>query len=194
MLSSNKGKQGLEEEKRLLRQEVKNKIGKLSCDQLRREEHIIESKLQALPVYRDSRVIMFYWSLPGEVDTKNLISKAKEKKKTVALPVIADKNDMQPYEFSCSSELLEGPLKIMQPDVNISSPVEAGALDIVIVPGVAFDREGRRLGRGKGYYDRFLSRISGKTCKIGLAFNCQFLTRLPFDSLRDEKVDLVITG
>ena len=186
-------KQLLEEEKKRLRQTLRNKFKEQNRAEIERQNRIIEEKLVSLSVYRDSRAVMFYWSMPGEVDTKNLIRKTEEMKKIIALPVIGDENGMCPYQFTAMSRMVEGPFGMLQPDANSCLPIDAKDLDIVIVPGVAFDKQGRRLGRGKGYYDRFLGRLSARTCKIGLAFNFQFLDILPFNPLQDIEVDAVIS-
>ena len=186
-------KQSLEEEKRCLRQAVKSKFRAQNQEELNRQNRIIEEKLESLSVYRDSRVVMFYWSMPGEVDTRSLIRKAEEMKKIIALPVIKDNNVMHPYQFSAGARTVNGPFGVLQPDINSCVQVEAKDLDIVLVPAVAFDKQGRRLGRGNGYYDRFLDKLSARTCKIGLAFSFQFLDKLPFNPLQDREVDAVIS-
>jgi len=161
-------------------------------DELDRQNRRIQEKLESLPAYKEAKVLMFYWALPGEVETERLIRKAKEAKKTVTLPVVIDKATMQPYEFRSSSELVTGALGVRQPDGCLCRKIDVERLDAVIVPGVAFDTSGKRLGRGRGYYDTFLQRLKPETVTIGLAFDHQIVEDLPFNPLQDRKVDHVI--
>jgi 5-formyltetrahydrofolate cyclo-ligase len=178
--------------KEKVRAQVRAAFKARAQDELDRQSRRIQEKLEDLPVYKEAKVLMFYWALPGEVETERLMRKAKEEKKTVTLPVVIDKGMMQPYEFGSSSELVTGAFGAREPDSRLCRKIEAERLDAVIVPGVAFDMSGRRLGRGKGYYDTFLQRLKAKTVTIGLAFDHQIVEDLPFDPLQDRKVDHVI--
>ena len=82
---------------------------------------------------------MFYWALPGEVGTRDLIRKAKEENKIVALPVVTGEKDMQPYEFTSESELVKGLFGIYEPKRKTSSKINVEDLSLVIVPATAFD-------------------------------------------------------
>jgi 5-formyltetrahydrofolate cyclo-ligase len=181
---------------RLSKEKVRARVRKAfkaqAQDELDRQSRLIQEKLENLPVYRQAKVLMFYWALPGEVETERLIRKAKEEKKTVTLPVVIDKGTMQPYEFRSSSELVTGAFGVRQPDGRFCRRIEVERLDAVIVPGAAFDMSGKRLGRGKGYYDTFLRGLKAKAVTIGLAFDHQIVEDLPFDPLQDRKVDHVI--
>ncbi|MBN2120214.1 MAG: 5-formyltetrahydrofolate cyclo-ligase [Candidatus Omnitrophica bacterium] len=185
---------GPDERKDRLRRIVKERFKEKTLLELAEESRVITEKIEGLSAYKDARVVMFYWALPEEVDIKNLLRKAKEEKKRVTLPVIIDKQDLKPYELTSYTQLVKGPLGLLQPDVKASCEVDFHQLDLVIVPGRAFDKEGRRLGRGRGYYDRFLKKLSSKTFTIGLAFAHQIFDNLPFNPLQDQKVDLIVTS
>ena len=174
------------------RLKVRQALKACAQEELKRQSRLIQEKLEGLEAYRKAKVLMFYWALPGEVETEDLIRKAKEEKKTVTLPVVIDKVTMQPYEFISSNELVTGTFGVKQPDIRVCRKIENERLDAVIVPGVAFDASGKRLGHGKGYYDDFLSKLDPKVLTIGLAFSHQILEDLPFNPLQDRKVDLVI--
>ena len=182
------------EQKHKVRQEIKNILKVYSSVQRDRQIESIGQQLETLPAYRKAKTVMFYWSISGEVGTKDLIGRAKEMNTQIALPVVMDKGEMVPYEFTASGDLVPGSLGILQPDAQRASPVSLDKLDVVIVPGVAFSRQGKRLGRGGGYYDRFLKKLPSSVKRIGLAFTFQVFEDLPFDPLQDEKVDLVITA
>lgn len=182
----------IKEEKQTIRKLIKRRIKEIDREKLQQETHLVEERFLELAVYKDARVIMFYWSLPGEIETKNLIRKAKEENKIVALPVIGDDVSLQPYEFTHQEGLVKNALGIWEPNKETASKIDIRDLDVVVVPAVAFGKDNSRLGRGKGYYDRFLKRLSPKTCTIGLALSAQVLKNLPVSS-QDKKVDVVIS-
>ena len=121
---------------------------------------------------------MFYISFGGEPETSGMIEAARSSGKIVMVPVCT-KNNMiiRPCLLEDSAELRIGPYGIREP--ALERPVPIDNLDLVIVPGVAFDKKGNRLGRGKGYYDRFLKELSDDTATIGLAYDFQILPSVP---------------
>lgn len=137
---------------------------------------------------------MFYYPLKREVNLLGAIREAL-KQKRVCFPVVDLKEgDLIPYQVKdLVKDFVKGPLEIMQPDKEKATEVELQDIEVVIVPGLAFDREKNRLGRGKGFYDRFLKRLDKKTRKLGVGFDFQLITSIPTDPPRDEKVDLVVT-
>ena len=183
----------IKERKEQLRQAVNCKARRLSSKVRLKESRAIQKKLEAQSLYKKAQVIMFYWALPLEVDTKDLIRKARIKGKIVVLPVLTKDNEMKAYEYTEKNSLVKSPLGFWGPDPKKARQIDAEDLDIVITPGLAFDKSGNRLGRGKGCYDRFLKKLDSKTYKIGLAFRFQILDSLAF-SFQDERLDLVISG
>ena len=181
-------------EKRKTRRRIKDILSRVPCQQFSKEQATIEKKFQELPDYKKAETIMFYWPLGREVDTRKLIRKAKQDKKKIGLPVVIDQNNMQPYEYTEENNLTKNSLGVREPDPDTAKKIEIEKLDIVVVPGIAFDKDNSRLGRGKGYYDRFLRRLSLKTKTIGLAFTFQRVESLAFNPLSDQKVDLVISS
>jgi len=122
--------------------------------------------------------VMFYIAMPGEVDTQEMIETAKRLGKIIAVPVcVKNRISLRPAILDSHAHLKKGPYGVFEP--VISRFIGLKDLDLVITPGVAFDKKGNRLGRGKGYYDRFLSRIPKDTPSIGLAFNLQILPVVP---------------
>jgi len=161
---------------------------------LQRRSENVARNLQNLPLYKQADCVMFYYPLKREVNLLGVIREAL-KQKRVCFPVIDLKEgNLIPYEVKdLAKDLVKGPLEIMQPDRERAREVELQALDVVIVPGLAFDREKNRLGRGKGFYDRFLKRLDKKTRIVGVAFDFQLIPSIPAHPPRDEKVDLVVT-
>jgi 5-formyltetrahydrofolate cyclo-ligase len=143
------------------------------------------NKLEQLERFKDAKIIVSYWPLPKEVDLKELNKKYCENK-TILLPVIED-NDISLKQFTSENKLKIDVLGIKTPLGEEFTSFEK--IDLVIVPGIAFDIKGNRLGRGKGFYDRFLKKLSAY--KIGICFDFQIFDQIPVDE-NDMCVDEVI--
>jgi 5-formyltetrahydrofolate cyclo-ligase len=143
-----------------------------------RKSRVIQRKLLRNKVFKKAKTVMFYVAFGGEVNTEDMIREAKKIGKLICVPVCRkDKTIMQPAALDDYCELKKGPYGVLEP---ISKALlDPQDLDLVIVPGLAFDKKGNRLGRGKGCYDRFLSTLSGNTPSIGLAFDFQILPLIP---------------
>jgi len=166
-------------------------------------EKIKEKFLSLVDRYK-SNTILLYYPHRNEVDTRPIIRELLKRKKTVLLPKV-EKNHILPIFISDISDLKEGFAGIKEPEGKVY-PKEK--IDIVVVPAVAYDRRGYRLGYGKGFYDRFLKdfqNLKGKLCFktkskrnrlktqfIGLAYDFQVLDSLPYEE-HDIPVDIIIT-
>lgn len=138
--------------------------------------------------------VLIYLSKDEEVGTDNLLDRAFDLGKRVYVPVVIGENDEL-----CIAELpgpdisfrlgVFGIREPVEEDLNFVSPDQ---IDLVVVPGLAFDRQGGRIGYGKGYYDRLLSRLSSQVPRIALAFDFQVLDTVPQDG-NDIRVDAIIT-
>ena len=146
---------------------------------------IIVNKIIDLDIYNKARVIALYNSLKEEVDTSILISKSLKNKK-VLLPKIID-NKMKFIIINNESLYEKSNIGVLEPIGEIYN----GKIDLIIVPGVAFDKKLNRLGFGMGYYDKYL--INNKSFKIGICFSEQIVDSLPIDKY-DIKMDMVITN
>ncbi len=146
-----------------------------------RKNKLIMRRLFALNEFRSAKTIMFYASFAGEVDTYKMIKEAIKKGKTVSLPFIGkNKKRLIPRAIKgLSHSLEEGPFSSPQPRLECSRPIAKKDLDFVVVPGLAFDHLGFRLGRGQGYYDRFLAGLSKNTYTTGVCFDFQIVSSLP---------------
>ena len=173
-------------EKELIREKIKKKKQQLTDKEKEIEAANVFEKIEALPEFINAHNIMIYWSMPDELPTHNFIIRWS-KKKTMLLPVVKGE-DMLIKPFSTKEELKQGSLGIWEPDVQKEY---LNSIDLVIVPGVAFDRDKSRLGRGKGYYDRYF--INKRIVKIGVCFDFQLLESIPIDSF-DIKMDKVVTN
>ena len=173
-------------EKELIREKIKKKKQQLTDKEKEIEAANVFEKIEALPEFINAHNIMIYWSMPDELPTHDFIIRWS-KKKTMLLPVVKGE-DMLIKPFSTKEELKQGSLGIWEPDTQKEY---LNSIDLVIVPGVAFDRNKSRLGRGKGYYDRYF--INKRIVKIGVCFDFQLLESIPIDSF-DIKMDKVVTN
>ena len=150
----------------------------------------IARRLLESPAWGRARTVHTYVSsLPGEVDTHALVGAARARGMRVLVPVVAGRREpLRHAEIGGLRELARGPLGLLQP----RSPrfVEPAA-DLVLVPGLLFDRRGGRIGRGGGYYDRFLAGLAGGE-RIGLIYDELFVDRVPTED-HDVAVDAVAT-
>lgn len=143
-----------------------------------RKSKFIKDKLFRTLVFKKAKIVMFYISFDGEVNTQGMIKEAHRLGKIVAVPVCkGNRITIRPCLLRNKAKVKKGPYGICEPAVKKYIKLED--LDLVIVPGIAFDKKGNRLGRGKGCYDYFLKRVTGDTASIGLAFDFQILPSLP---------------
>jgi len=144
----------------------------------KRKSRVIRNKLFRTPIFKKAKVVMFYISFGGEVETEEMIIGAKRLGKKVAVPVcVHNRVILKPCLLAHKAKLEKGPYGICVPTVKNYICIKD--IDLVVVPGVAFDKEGRRLGRGKGCYDRFLENLPHNKTSIGLAFDFQILPSVP---------------
>ena len=181
--------------KHKIRKEIKSKFKAYSSLEKSGKSAIIKSKLFNIEEFKKAKVVMFYVSLKDEVDTFIMIDEALKAGKRIAVPVILkEEKRLIAGEIHNRLEDLESQhFGIYQPRQDRVKEIPLDDIDLVVVPGVAFDRKNIRLGRGHGYYDRFLSGLPKKTKTIGLAFDFQVLEDLPQDP-HDVPVSKIITA
>lgn len=179
--------------KQKIREEILKKLNEQSEHRRKEKSLKIKEMLFKSSEFRQAKAIMFYASFDGEVDTDEMIKEALKLRKTVVIPKIEENKKMTPRVVS---DIDRG---WGRDCYGIKQPKEGSRLlaleriDLVIVPGLAFDRYGNRLGRGKGYYDRFLSQLAPHIPTVALAFDFQLLPCLPV-ALHDLTVDKVISA
>ncbi|TET52955.1 MAG: 5-formyltetrahydrofolate cyclo-ligase [Actinobacteria bacterium] len=166
--------------------EVRDKIDK---SQKQTKENKIREKLERLEIYQQAYTVLYYVSFKSEVDTHKLIKEALKENKVVAAPLV-NKKSLLVKQISSFRQLKPGAMGILEPDKKRSS-VKLKDLNVIIVPGVAFDKEHHRLGYGGGYYDRLLSKKED-FISISLAFEEQIIDKLPYNKY-DQKVDFIVT-
>lgn len=152
-----------------------------------------QARLLGLPAFAEAAAIALYWSTRNEVRTDRLYEAARAAGKLVVLPCLTpDRRALLFYPLRSPEELVPGPFGLLEPPGNGRAPVEPGALGLIVVPGLAFDRWGYRLGYGRGYYDRWLASTAGRPVLVGLAYAFQILDEIPAGP-SDHRMQVVVT-
>lgn len=177
--------------KQQIRETIREKRDAMAKEEVERKSGAIAKKLEATVEYREAKTVLFYAAKGNEVQTKKLINDALKSGKKVLLPITnTAAGELGVAEIrDYSSDLKPGAFGIMEPKQR--SAVEEEEIDVVIVPGVAFDKDGHRLGYGLGYYDKLLHRLT-KAAEIGLAYDFQVVEKLPRES-HDRPTDMIVT-
>jgi len=173
-----------------IRSKILNRLKTHKEEDRDKKSRLVKKRLFRTSIFKKAKVIMFYIALSGEVKTEEMIEAAKKLGKTVAVPICEhDRIIIRPCILTHRAKLRKGPYGICEPAVK--SFIDIKDLDLVIVPGLAFDKKGNRLGRGRGCYDHFLQRLPKDTPAIGLAYDFQILPSVPATAT-DIKVNKVI--
>lgn len=175
----------LQQEKRRLRELLKQKRRILTKEQVTEQSALVVSHLETLPCFISAKSVLIYYPTHNEVDLLSLIKKYK-REKTFLFPVVHRRAmDACPYEGN--AKMHRGQFNIPEPTTE---PYE-GKIDLIVIPGVGFDKLGNRLGQGGGYYDRFLANGHKGATLIGVAYDFQFVEQVPTNR-RDKKMDYII--
>jgi len=169
-----------------IRKKFLEKRGKINKEENKEKAEIIKEKLFSLEEYKKAKTVMFYVSFGSEVFTHDMVEEAL-KDKTVIVPKIVE-FEIVPCRIDNFTELEPGKYRILEP-VDCSKE-QKNNIDIILVPGIAFDKRGYRIGYGKGYYDRLLKRLNAK--RIALCFDTQIIDKVP-DEDHDEKMDIIVS-
>ena len=174
-----------------LRRQVRERLNAMTPQQREVASLEVCSRLRQQTVWNSAGSILFFAPLPGEPDIWPLLEEALLARKTVALPRFSGTS--QTYVAArvreLQSDISIGHSQIREP-VARCAEVALSRLDLILVPGVAFDLQGRRLGRGKGYYDRLLANVRAVKCGVG--FNEQIVDLIPVGPL-DIQLDCILT-
>jgi 5-formyltetrahydrofolate cyclo-ligase len=180
------------EKKKHWRQWGKEKRNTLSPPQIKEKSEIIKEKLFSLPTYQASKVIMFYVSFSSEVSTHQMIKESLLKGKEVVVPLcLKAQKELLLFKIESFEELKKGAYGILEPD-DLCYFILPTEVELLVVPGIVFDRAGYRIGYGGGYFDRLLSRVKKEAEVIGLAFHLQVVEKIPHTKY-DQPVKKIIT-
>mgnify|MGYP000855910693 CR=1 FL=1 len=177
-----------------LRSYMVNKRSRITAKIRTEKSEIIINKLRSLQVYLDAKLILVYVSFRSEVETHSFINQALRDGKRIAVPLtISDAKLLLPCEIFSLDDLAPRTLGILEPDKNNTNEVNRKDIDLAVVPGLAFDLHGNRLGFGAGYYDRFLPSLRKDAITIGVCFDEQLVEQLPVEVF-DVPLDGVLTN
>ncbi len=155
----------------------------------------IAARVRELPEWSRAETVMCFVAMEDEVDTRALLAEVMSGARKLVVP-FCHGNELGLFHLQDFEELQPGSMRIMEPRAELrglpQKTVSPLALDLILVPGVAFDSSGGRVGFGKGYYDRLLARVRADAVRIGLAFACQMFDAVPVDS-HDMRLDFVVT-
>lgn len=169
-----------------IRKQIRLLKKQYNAEELKEMSQNAIQRIEAHPSFLSAKTVLLYSSLADEVDTKPLISKYAAKK-TILLPTVVG-DDLELHVYHEESETKKGVFSIEESEGPLFT--DYATIDLAVIPGMAFDRNGNRLGRGKGYYDRLLPKLNGK--KIGVCFSFQFLDSIPCEK-HDIPMDEIIT-
>ena len=188
--------EALSVEKAPLRKAMRKARAGMSVDARTVASAAIRERLTALPVFQRAGGVHCFLSLPEEVDTAPIIAASAEAGKRTFVPYVDSAAGRLGHTPWCPGQPLEtGAFSLQEPPPGARTPVAWQWIELVLVPGLAFDRDGGRLGFGKGYYDAFLAMLAAgprPPATVGLAFSQQIVPAVPM-TVRDVRGQLIVT-
>ena len=180
------------DEKSRIREHMKKLRSSIDVNTYRRYCMSIMEQCKSLGEWRNAQVVHIYVSsVNNEVDTLGLIITMLDRGKLVVVPRCSRENrELHNIHLKSLDELKQSRFGLMEPDFNVTSIIQPDRFNLIIVPVLAFDRSGARVGFGDGYYDRLLSQCS--CTKVGVAYSFQEVDHVPVES-HDERLDIIIT-
>lgn len=173
---------------------VAERLEKFTKEELAQKHETIEQRLFEFANFMESQMVFLYTPVNGEISTENIIKKALQIEKQLVLPVLTTtKNVINLYKItSYNKDLIKGANDILEPDIKKCKKIPLEDIDIAIIPGLAFDDKGGRVGFGNDYYRRLISKLPETCRKISLAYEEQVVDQIQMES-RKYTVDIIIT-
>lgn len=172
-------------EKRSIRKQIREMREGLLPEEVKETGDSIYEKVVTSSFFKEAKIVMSYMSFKNEVDTHRINEAIISTGKKLILPRVKDRENMEAVEYT--GEFLKGSLGIDEP----AGKSYEGDIDLVIVPGIVFDRSGNRIGFGRGYYDRFLEKYSN-ALKISLIYDFQLVENISAEE-HDKKIDVLFS-
>lgn len=184
----------MKKQKKELRKKVISERDQLTKKDLAEKSRHIAENLFSLPVYHEANTIMYFISFGTEVDTRPMVEETiRQGKSALAPKPRPQERIMIPSRIlDWDHDLVPGAYNIPEPKEEALRPYQPEEIDLLIVPGVAFDFAGNRLGYGGGYYDRFFDLLKPGTPLVALVFELQVVPEVPVEEW-DRRVDLIVT-
>ncbi len=182
----------LQAEKKILRETVLARRDAMLPAARATASHAIVEKVCALPNYQEANMVLIYMGFGSEIETRALFERILADAKTVVLPRVDwASQSLILHVVRNMSELATSKWGIREPHADAPSML-VNDIEFMLMPGVAFDRSGNRLGYGRGYYDKLLSAASPALARVAAGFDCQIVEAVPVGP-NDQKIDILIT-
>jgi 5-formyltetrahydrofolate cyclo-ligase len=184
----------IQKSKAEIRKEMAVMIDRFSEDELAEKTREIEDRLFDFANFLEAKIALLYINNENEVISRDIIQRTFDYNKIVVLPLVnTNANELKLYKIDHPvKDLKPGPDGYLQPDAEKCRVVPIECIDIAIIPGIAFDEKGGRIGPGDGYYDRLIPNLPITTRKVALALDSQVISQVPSES-HDKQVDIIIT-
>lgn len=180
--------------KQEIRQGVANTLEALSGEQRAEKTRGIENRVFEFANFLEAKIVLLYIATKYEVRTEGIFRRCRDYNKIVVLPAFeSSRRKVKLYKVDNPFEdTIPGPRQVPEPNPEKCKAVPMDCLDIALIPAVALDEKGCRIGTGEGYYDRLIPKLPATTRKVALAFEEQILPQIPMES-HDKHVDIIIT-
>jgi 5-formyltetrahydrofolate cyclo-ligase len=177
-----------------IREDIAKIISAVAESDITKKVSAIEDRLFEFANFLEAKIALLYVGGENEVQTSNIIKRAYSYNKIVVLPAFDPKTfEMELMKVDkFAQELKSGPRGVPEPDASRCKIVPIDRIDIAIIPGIAFDEKGGRIGTGRGYYDRLIPKLAITTRKVALTLEEQIIPQVPMES-HDKHVDIIIT-
>lgn len=176
----------LKQDKKRVRELLAQKRRLLSKEDIAEQSSKVVAAVEQMPSFQSAKTVLIYYPTHNEVDLLSLIKRYK-KEKTFLFPVVHRKT-MTACPYEGNAKMHRGKFNIPEP----TTEPYVGDIDLILVPGVGFDKRGNRLGRGGGYYDKFITRLGRKTLLVGVGYDFQLVEEVPANRW-DKRLDYVVT-
>ncbi|MDA7650170.1 5-formyltetrahydrofolate cyclo-ligase [Verrucomicrobiales bacterium] len=188
-MSDNTNRNSIGEEKESLRKTIIKDLSSLDAEVKQNASASISNKL--IKLVRTNSSVLCYSPLKSEPNIRPAIQHWLKSNFRVCLPRV-EGDQIQIYSVNSSDSLINSSMGILEPGPSNHNKISPMEIDFILVPGIGFTRDGKRLGRGGGFYDKYLEKTSSQSLKIGVAFNLQILDEIRTET-HDIPVDLLIT-
>lgn len=176
-----------------IRSRMRKELNELDFSFVKKTSLLAETAMTRSPVFEEAESIALYYSYQNEVETSFLFQESQKKGKKIAYPkILKSKSCMEFFWVNSLSEFIPSELGPLEPkEESHLRMAELSSIDLMVIPALAFDLKGWRIGRGKGFYDKTLKRFSG--VRVGLAYSFQVMESIPHETEMDEPVHWLAT-
>lgn len=186
--------ENIKQKKQEIRTQMQERLTTLPLAEIQEKYTQIESQLFDFANFREAEVTLLYVNQASEMDSRNILRRCRQATKNIVLPLFRpDNGGPKLYKVAnIEKDLKPGPNSVLEPDPGRCKPISWDDIDIAVIPGIAFDEKGGRLGIGSGRYDRLMTRLPLTARRVSCALEEQITTQVPMEP-HDKYVDIIIT-